>query len=222
MSSLEVDYWSPLYMEAGSSLLTKVQKQLLQDLMHVPTSTQQSYEHWFWKLSCQGLVLIVLDGIYDKSQFDKLIPDTSLLSPRGWIIVTSRDRHLLKLVARRTNFYLYEVKILGSDDSEKLFNWYAFGNEEAQENFKYLVQDVIKACEGLSLALKVVGCSLFDKLPIVDLRLWREAKDALHGNHDIMNAFRWSYNYLSEPEKLMFLDVVCIFYGWEKEDALKI
>ena len=82
--------------------------------------------------------MIVLDDIQEKDQFEKLISNIGLLALGSCIIVTSRDRHLLKLIVGRFNFYFHEVLPLGCDESQRLFNWHAFGDEEASKNFKVL------------------------------------------------------------------------------------
>ena len=223
-SFLEIDRNSPASMEVGSSLLSRLQKQLLWDLLHIGESNQPwSYDYWFPKISSLGCVLIVLDGIYDKIQYDKLIPFVGVLAPGSCIIVTSRDQHVLKLIGGQTNFYLYEVTLLGCEDSMKLFNWHVFGDEEAPNAFKGVANAVSKACGGLPLALKVVGSSLSDKISDEDRKcIWPEAIDALKEGEGIKGALKWSYDCLLEPERLMFLDIACIFCGWEKQQALEI
>ena len=52
MSFLEIGHHTPTSLEVGTSLLSRLQKQLLWDLLHVPaTNQQQSYGYWFSKVS---------------------------------------------------------------------------------------------------------------------------------------------------------------------------
>ena len=225
MSFLEIGHNSTSSIEVGLSLLSKLQKQLLGDLMCTSdVNHRQSYEgYWFPKLSSLGPILIVMDNIQDKDQFDKLICNASLLAWGSCIIVTSRDRHLLKLIAGKFNYYLYKVTRLNCEDSQRLFNWHAFGDEKALKNFKALANDISNACGGLPLALKVVGSSLFGKTSNEDQSyIWTKAVDAMKGDSKVMNALKWSYECLSKQEKLMFVDIACVFCGWEKQKALKI
>ena len=143
VSFLEGDYGSCSTL-GGSSNLLALQRQLLQDLLHVSDSTQHSYTHWFSKLSGAGPVLIMLDDFHHENQFEGLIVDTMLLAPGSCIIVTSRDRHFLRVVGRGTDFYLHEVTALGSGDSDMLFNQHAFGDERGPEEFWVLAEDVSK------------------------------------------------------------------------------
>ena len=223
MSFLEIDRHSSSTIEVGRSLVSRLQGQLLWDLLQAPSNNQQRYKYWFNRLSRQGPVLVVLDDLYERSQFDEVILNKSLLAPRSCIIVTSRDQHLLKVIGRDSNFHLHEVPPLGYDDAQKLFNFHAFDNEEAPQKFKTLAMDVSKECGGLPLALKVVGSSLFDRRSDEDLEcVWLEAVDALKKDRSIMSVLRWSYDCLLEEEKVMFVDIACVFNGWEKEEALEI
>ena len=73
------------------------------------------------------------------------------------------------------------------------------------------------------MALKVVGSSLSDKKSAEDQEcIWPEAIDALKGDPDITKALKWSYNCLPETQKLMFVDIAFVFYGWGKLKALEI
>ncbi|KAG0608200.1 hypothetical protein M758_8G086800 [Ceratodon purpureus] len=224
MSFLQIDHNSLSSMEeVGSSISKRLQKQLVKDIFHVPNKNEGSYGHWFGKISSQGPVLVVLDNLHKRSEFDQVILDMDLLAPGSCIIVTSRDRHILKAISEECNFFLHEVKPLGSDDSQQLFNLHAFGNGEVPTKFKALANDVSKACRGLPLALKVAGSSLIDKKSDEDLEyIWPEAVDALREDANVMNVLRWSYNCLSKQEKMMFLDIACIFCGWWKDEAMEI
>ncbi|KAG0563729.1 hypothetical protein KC19_8G055000 [Ceratodon purpureus] len=224
MSFLQMDHNPLPSMEAvGSCLSKRLHKQLLKDIFNVPHKSQGSYKHWFGKISSQGPILVVLDDLRKRSEFDQVILDMSLLAPGSCIIVTSRDRHILNEIGGQCNIFFHEVKPLGSDNSQQLFNFHAFGNGKAPPKFKSLANDVSKACEGLPLALKVAGSSLSDKKSDEDLKgIWPEAVDALKEDTNVLNVLRWSYNCLSNHEKKMFLDIACIFCGWWKDEAMEI
>ncbi|KAG0607491.1 hypothetical protein M758_8G032800 [Ceratodon purpureus] len=224
MSFLQVDHNSLSSMEeVGSDLSKRLQKQLLMDIFHIPHKNQGSYKCWFDKLSSQGPILVVLDDLCRKSEFDQVILNMSLLALGSCIIVTSRDRHVLNEIDEQCNFFLHEVTPLASDDSLQLFNFHAFGDGEAPPKFKNLANYVSKACGGLPLALKVVGSSLIGKKSDEDLEcIWPEAADVLKEDGDVMDVLRWSYNCLSKQEKMMFLDIACIFCGWWRDEAMEV
>jgi hypothetical protein len=101
------------------------------------------------------------------------------------------------------------------------FILHAFGSEEAPKELESLVNNIVIACGGIPLALKVVGSSLFDRRSEEDF-IWPKAADALKRDPGIMGALRWSYDCLSESEKQMFVDIACVLYGWKKQEALEI
>ncbi|KAG0563881.1 hypothetical protein KC19_8G066900 [Ceratodon purpureus] len=221
MSFLTLDRNSTL---SSSSMVEKLQNQLLWDLLHVRNCNDHSYSYWFHKLWNKGPTLIVLDDIHEKSQFDELILDTWLLAQGSCIISTSRNCHVLKVVGEEFgDFSLHEVTALETNDARKLFNLYAFRNEEALPKFKAVANDVSKACGGLPLALKVVGSSLMDKRSDEDLKcIWPEALNALKGDTKVMTTLRWSYDCLSNEEKLMFVDIACVFCNCKKQVVIEI
>jgi hypothetical protein len=223
MSFLEVDRNSSSSMQVGASLLCRLRKQVLWDLLQVPHGNQQNYEYWYHKLASGGPILIVLDDIHDRSLFDELILDPTLLPHGSCIMVTSRDRQLLKDIGRKFDLYLHEVTPLRFDDGQELFNLHAFGSEEAPKELESLVNNIVIACGGLPLALKVVGSSLLYKRSEEDLdSILQKAMDALKRDRGIMGALRWSYDCLPESEKQMFVDIACVLYGWKKREALEI
>ena len=99
LSFLDIGCNSSTSLEVESSLLIRLQKQLLWDLLRILEGNHlQNYEYSFHRLSSLGPVLIVLNDIQVRSQYDKLIPKISLLAPGSCIILTSRDVHLMKVM----------------------------------------------------------------------------------------------------------------------------
>lgn len=202
----------------------KLQKQLLWDLLRVDYEDSSSdYGSWFRKVSTLGPVFIVLDNVHEQGQFEELVPLTSsFLHPGSRIVVTSRDWSILNTVAERTSDrYFYAVSTLDIYESNLLFNRLAFQADEAPEDFKVLACDVVEACGGLPLALKNIGLSLFDKRSDEDREtIWPEGIHTLKQRSDILSILRWSYDSLPEPEKLMFLDITCLFEDHSVKEAL--
>lgn len=201
----------------------KLRKQLLWDLLRVDGSTSYDYRSRFKKVAALGPVLIVVDDVHKLGQFEALIPLVTELHPGSRIVITSRDRSVLNNVAGRSRLehYFFEVAPLDSDASNMLFNWHAFHVKEAPEDFRDLAKDVVKACGGLPLALKVVGSSLFDKGLDGDKgTIWLEAIQALKQSKDVMGVLQWSYDNLSELERRMFVDIACLFSVEEVKEAI--
>ncbi|KAG0622302.1 hypothetical protein M758_3G088300 [Ceratodon purpureus] len=199
-----------------------LREQLLWDLLRVHATTS-NYCSRIQQVSRLGPVLIVIDNIHKLDEFEALVSFVGELHPGSRIIITSRDWGVLRKVARRAKLehYLFHVSTLDSHDSNMLFNWHAFHANEALSKFRGIAKDVVKACGGLPLALKVMGSTLFDKTSSEDKEtIWLEAIDALRENMDVMAVLKWSYDNLSNLEKRMFVDISCLFCNESKEMAL--
>ena len=165
----------------------------------------------------------MVDDVHKLGQFEALIPFAGHLHPGSRIIVTSRDHSIFNNVAGRMNIdhYLHDVSTLGSEEASMLFNWHAFHTNEAPDGYKELAKDVVGACDGLPLALKVIGSSLFDKRSDAAREtIWPEAVHALRQSRGIMDVLRWSYDSLEEVEQRMFVDITCLFCGRSADEAL--
>lgn len=200
-----------------------IQKQLVHDVFQKDLKSNKEYiSHWFDRLSSQR-VLIVIDDIIHRSQFDSLIPQIKTLGLGSRVLVTSRDRNLLNNVTQgQCGNALYEVKELNFIDSSRLFNWHAFCSEEPIDGFHDLAKEVVQACGGLPLALEVIGAFLYDKKTPNDVIYWRQASHDLGMNVDISNKLKISYDSLNCQEQEMFLDISCFLVGKEENFAMKI
>ena len=201
----------------------KLREQVLWDLLRVQGNTS-NYSSWLQNVSSLGPVFIVMDDVHKLDQFEELIPSASLLHPGSRILITSRDRSILKCISGSAEVefsHSYDVSMLNWDESNMLFNWYAFRANEASKDYNDVAKDVVKACGGLPLALKVIGSSLFDKKSVEEREtIWLEAVNTLRQSMDVMGVLRWSYNNLSDSEKCMFLDITCMFHNQSLKVAL--
>ncbi|KAG0605760.1 hypothetical protein M758_9G085800 [Ceratodon purpureus] len=224
MTFLDIDRDSSTSnMEVRPAWSRNLRKQLLWDLLRVQTSSLNDYSSWFEKISTLGPVLIVVDDVHNRGQFEALVPFAIDLHPGSRIIVTSRDLSIFNNVAGRAELdhSVYHVSTLDLEESNMLFNWHAFHAEVAPDDYKVVAKDVVKACGGLPLALKVIGSSLFDKRLNGDLEtIWPEAVHALQQSHNVMSVLKWSYNGLTTLEKHMFLDITCLFYNKSVNEAM--
>ncbi|PNX71195.1 disease resistance protein (TIR-NBS-LRR class), partial [Trifolium pratense] len=141
-------------------------------------------------------VLLVLDGV------DKLEQLKALCGSREWfgagskIIITTRDRHLLK---EHGVDHIYRVKEL--DESESL--------------------EVVSYCGGWPLALQELGYFLSTKEALE----WKDALRSLErfsipAPH-LQETLEKSFRDLSNIEKHIFLDISCFFIGKNKNDVLQ-
>ncbi|XP_071718516.1 disease resistance protein Roq1-like [Rutidosis leptorrhynchoides] len=112
-------------------------------------------------------VLIVLDDIGSLDQLDALLGNKGF-NQGSKIIITTRDMSLTercilfkKKVECRHTKYLLER--LSHNSSLKLLCHHAFNCEELKDGYKVVSRDILEYCEGHPLALKVLGCNLYNR-----------------------------------------------------------
>ncbi|CAK9225230.1 unnamed protein product [Sphagnum troendelagicum] len=201
-----------------------LQKQLVYDLLQEDLQSSEKFSYRFDRFMGRK-VLIVVDDIDHRSQFDVLIPHIDKLARGSRILVTSRDQNVLTNIMRGDGHLtaMHEVELMSPHDSYRLFNWHAFYNEKASDGFQDLARKVADACCRLPLALEVIGAFLFDKKRPEDRDCWHQATETLRANGDILNKLKISYDGLSSDEsRLMFTDIACFLIGKDEQMAMQI
>jgi hypothetical protein len=153
-----------ILLNVRESAILDLQKQLVRDLFREDVKSTGEFNECFSHVM-DHKVLIVIDDIDQKGQFDELIPDINKLRPGSRIIITSRDSNVVNNIMENGNckYLRHEMALLSTTDSRHLFNWHAFHSANAIHDFQELAKNVADACCGLPLALEVTGCFLFDK-----------------------------------------------------------
>jgi len=213
-----------MLMDVKGSAILDLQKQLAHDLFKEDVRSMGEFNARFNRIMDQK-VLIVIDDIDKKSQFDELIPDINKLGLGSQIIITSRESNVVNNIKKNGNckHLRHDMVHLSIVDSRHLFNWHAFQSIDAIDGFQELAEKVADACCGLPLALEVIGCFLFDKREERDLEsTWPETIKTLHEHEDIFKKLMISYNGLSFETKLMFLDIACFMIGQREHIAMQI
>ncbi len=218
--------------DVRASSLLSLQKQLVNDLLGEDLKSVEEFHNFFIRILRDQKVLIVIDGIDDKCQFDQLIPSLDKLLMQGSrVIVTSRDRNVLNYITSRSSTReskLYEVQVLDCIHARQLFNWHAFYSDKASDGFQDLAKEVADSCNGLPLALEVMGAYLFDKKAPKHEVIWTESAKSLKVDpgaidHKLQKMFDISYEGLSSPtDKLMFLDIACSMIGQHESPIMNI
>ena len=106
---------------------------------------------------CHKKVLLVLDDVNHVNQFDNLAREHHWFGSGSWIIITTRDEHVL---AERGVLKIYKPNVLNNDDALQLFCLKAFQNVQPKEGYTQLSQEVVKYASGLPLALVTLGSFL--------------------------------------------------------------
>ncbi|CAK9231015.1 unnamed protein product [Sphagnum troendelagicum] len=212
-------------MDVSKSAILDLQKQLANDLFKKDVKSMEDFHKCFnGIMDCK--VLIVMDDVDQKGQFDELILDINKLGPGSRVIITSRDSNVVNNIMKKGNckYSRHEMALLSTTNSRHLFNWHAFHSPDAIDGFQDLAEKVADACCGLPLALEVIGCFLFDKREECDLEsTWPQTVKTLSEEKSILDKLKISYDGLSsEASKLMFLDIACFMIGQREDIAMQI
>ncbi|XP_052297553.1 disease resistance protein At4g27190-like isoform X3 [Citrus sinensis] len=188
-----------------------------------------SNENEFQRASrlCQRLkqekrLLIILDNIWTKLEFDKVgIPygdvdekDREDGQRRRTIILTSRSRDLLcNDMNSPKNFC---IDALSKDEALQLFEKIV-GDSTKLSAFQPTADEIVEKCGGLPVALRTVASALKNK----SLAIWNDALNQLrsfnlreiHGmDADVYSSIKLSYDFLESDEaKSLFL--LCTLFG---------
>jgi cytidylate kinase len=151
------------------------------------------FKHDFEQIFQGEKIFLVIDGVVKKKQFDQLVLLKNL-TPGSRVLITSRDNNLLKKILKdASQGEFYEVSTLNKIDSLHLFQRCIFHSKRIDAMdfalpstskgdamnvalhsagkgatvdivVQNLTTDIASACQGLPLALEVMGGFLSDKL----------------------------------------------------------
>ena len=94
-------------------------------------------------------VFLVLDDVWDEKHMD----DLDVVSADSLLLITSRNRHVGTCLGAQC----YDVEPLNDAQSMDLFCEHAFGDGKPSKWQKEFVDDIVKECSGVPLALVVMG-----------------------------------------------------------------
>nr|XP_043612294.1 inactive disease resistance protein RPS4-like [Erigeron canadensis] len=167
-------------------------------------------------------VLLVLDDIDNPDQLDALLGNKGF-HPGSKVIITTKDASLIERCAlfnlqvqpKHTKVLL---KDLNETSSLQLFSYHAFGYIDPTESYKQVSKKLVKLCDGLPLALKVLGRSLFDR----DEFEWGDCLENLkeESDSDTEKVLRFSFDSLpSKNAKELFKYIACFFVGKDRDST---
>ncbi len=190
---------------------------ILQELGYVGKITnivkgEEVLRHFF----CTKKVLIMLDDVRCQQQLDDILPINLDFTNGSRIIMTSRSWIGLRNNVKEEG--KFDMPHLDNNNAMKLFQKYVANNQsERKEEFGLITSQIVEACGGLPLSLKVLGSYLKKE---TDLKIWQQAfkklqqarsLDGRQNDEQLWGILRISFDELGEEEKDMFLDIVCFF-----------
>ncbi|KAJ0820525.1 putative P-loop containing nucleoside triphosphate hydrolase, leucine-rich repeat domain superfamily [Helianthus annuus] len=168
--------------------------------------------------------LIVLDDVWSESHEDwqTLVSPFKKCAAGSKIIMTTRK---VQLLTKLGYVHLNHVQTLSHDDAVSLFAQHALGadNFDSHPVLKQYGEGIVEKCDGLPLALIVLGRSLRTKneeeewKELLNNEIWRLGK-----KDEIVPALRLSYNDLSACLKQLFA-YCSLFpqdYMFDKDDLI--
>ncbi|KAH9782302.1 ADP-ribosyl cyclase/cyclic ADP-ribose hydrolase [Citrus sinensis] len=161
-------------------------------------------------------VLIVFDNVTCFSQLESIIGSLDWLTPVSRIIITTRNKQVLRNWGVRK---IYEMEALEYHHALELFSRHAFKQNRPDVGYEKFSSKVMKYAQGVPLALKVLGCFLYER----EKEVWESAINKLQRilHPSILEVLKISYDSLDDKEKNIFLDVACFFQGEDVNLVMK-
>ncbi|KDO38780.1 hypothetical protein CISIN_1g0021252mg, partial [Citrus sinensis] len=158
--------------------------------------------------------LIVFDDVTHPRQIESLIRRLDRLASGSRVIITTRDKQVLKNCRARQ---IFRMKELEDADAHKLFCQCAFGGDHPDASHIELTDKAIKYAQGVPLALKVLGHHLCGR----SKEEWESAMRKLEviPDKEIQEVLKISYDSLDDPQKNVFLDIACFLEGEHRDEV---
>jgi hypothetical protein len=199
-----------------------LQRQLLSDILKKTVDEINDEDEGILKIKdalCCRRTLIVLDDVDKRDQFNKINGMRNWLCKGSKIIVTTRNKGLFS--ANDIQWVWCKVEPLDDEKSLEIFSWNAFGQAHPVDGFVEDSWRIVHHCNGLPLALRVIGSSLSGK----GREIWESALQQMEviPNFEVQKVLQISYDFLDgDYLKNLFLDIACFFNGMDMDDAVRI
>ncbi|XP_057502537.1 disease resistance protein RUN1-like [Actinidia eriantha] len=202
--------------------LVRLQRQLISDILRKEEHKVNDVEDGCRRLQyilTNKRVLLVLDDVDDEDQLYALFGQQEWFFPGSKVIITTRLRNLLN--THDEVYQVYRPEKLSTDEALELFSRHAFGENKPIQGYKELSEMFVQHCQGLPLALQVLGSSVRRK----NLDIWKSTLQKLQALSDnkILEKLEISFDSLQDKhDKNVFLEIACFFVGKKKNDTITI
>lgn len=200
--------------------LVSLQKQLLSDVLKLEDIKVDDVHRGcniIKQRLCSRRVLVVLDDLSHRDQLKTLAREREWFGSGSRVVITTKDVDLLKEI---NVDHIYVSNELSEYESMELLSQHAFGSPDPKVEFTELSKAIVGYCQGLPLALEVIGSFLLGR----NLEDWRSAVEKLKKipHYEVQRQLKVSFDVLDDNEKDIFLDIACFFAGQRKDFAIKI
>ncbi|CAL8107408.1 unnamed protein product [Prunus armeniaca] len=196
--------------------MVELQNQLICDILKPAKIEVRSVDEGTRKIKDElgnRKVLVIFDDI-DCEELNKLAIKHESFGLGSRIIVTTRNERVLKMLEVDET---YLVPPMSEEEAFQLLRCRAFTEHHpSDEVYLKLLSRVVKYCNGLPLALEVLGSYLCTRTKNEWISALKKLKRKPHGKiHEILKI---SYEGLIDNEvKAIFLDISCFFIGMNKD-----
>ncbi|XP_048134091.1 disease resistance protein L6-like [Rhodamnia argentea] len=162
-------------------------------------------------------VLILLDDVDEKSQLTALLGRRGCFGPGSRILVTTRNANILRAFGVKLT---YSVGVLDPKRSLQLFSKHVFRKDHPPIEKMEQSREIVKIAQGLPLILEVMGSTLLTCGQTKEM--WDDYLVKWKKGH--IESFRSklmiSYEALDPSQRQIFLDIACLFDGYDKSLAI--
>ncbi|KAF8034777.1 LOW QUALITY PROTEIN: hypothetical protein BT93_C0942 [Corymbia citriodora subsp. variegata] len=195
--------------------MESLQNQLISDVLKKKWSNINNVEEGIKIIKerlCDKKVLLLLDDVDQMTHWDALIGKPTWFGLGSRIIITSRNRDIVNVR------YPYELMSLNFNQSLQLFCKHAFGRDYPLDDYVAFSTEVVKSSGGLPLALEAIGKLLLCRSKDVwDVILKKSKQVPLS---EVKQKLKISYDALDDCQKHIFLEIACLFTGFDQRMVL--
>ncbi|VAH72474.1 unnamed protein product [Triticum turgidum subsp. durum] len=148
-------------------------------------------------------VFLVLDDVWKSDVWIDLLLSPFMRASNFQILVTTRDLYVLSEMHAT---YIHRVNKMNYSDGLELLMKKSFQSSEQICEFKNVGYDIVKKCDGLPLAIKVVAGVLSTRRTVAEWKSIRDSKWSIHGlPKELGGPLYLSYSNLPPQLKQCFL-----------------
>ncbi|KAI3408964.1 ADP-ribosyl cyclase/cyclic ADP-ribose hydrolase, partial [Psidium guajava] len=159
-------------------------------------------------------VLLLLDDVDKEMQLNALMGKRNWFGEGSKLIITTRNKDILNVFKVD---YSYDLSCMNFDQSIQLFSRYAFRRDCPLDKYVDLSRKAVEIAGGLPLAIEVIG-SLLSR---TSKEKWDAKLKMFKTNpREVQSKLKVSYDALDDRQKHVFLDIGCLFIGWDIDTVI--